>query len=236
MSVFRFKQFDVAHDKSTLKVGTDSVLLGSWVPIPEKCKRILDIGSGCGIIALMLAQRSAAMITGVDIDKNSVEESLENAHNSPWKNRINFTHISIQNFCTSDHKQAFDLIVSNPPYFTNSLKSPVHRRNISRHTDILSFEDLIFSVDYCLSASGIFAIIIPATITKTIQKQCENKRLFCWTILQVQPFEHKPANRNILLFSQEKKQVQIHKLIIRNSLNEYTNDYRSLTKDFHPHF
>jgi tRNA1Val (adenine37-N6)-methyltransferase len=236
MSVFRFKQFEIAHDKSTLKVGTDSVLLGAWVPISEKCKYILDIGSGCGILALMLAQRSNAIITGIDIDKNSVEESLENASKSPWKNRINFTHISVQNFCIPERKHVFDLIVSNPPVFVNSLKSPVHTRNISRHTDTLSFEDLITSVNYCLSTSGTFAIIIPATISKIIQEQCKRQGLFCSAILQVHPFEHKPANRNILLFSQRKQQQHVQNLIIRNSSNEYTNAYRLLTKDFHLNF
>jgi tRNA1Val (adenine37-N6)-methyltransferase len=236
MSVFRFKQFEIAHDKSTLKVGTDSVLLGSWVPIPEKCRYILDIGSGCGILALMFAQRSNAVITGIDIDSNSVEESLENASKSPWKNRIYFRHISAQDFCIPAHKYVFDLIVSNPPFFVNSLKSPVHTRNISRHTDMLSFEDLIASVNYCLSTSGTFAVIIPATMSKIIREQCKRQGLFCSAILQVQPFEHKPANRNILLFSQEQKQIHIQNLIIRNSSNEYTDAYRLLTKDFHLNF
>jgi tRNA1Val (adenine37-N6)-methyltransferase len=236
MSVFRFKQFEIAHDKSTLKVGTDAVLLGAWTPIPEKCEYVLDIGCGCGIVSFMLAQRSGAFITGVDIDKNSVVESMENAAKSPWKDRINFTHISIQNFCVPKHKHVFDLIVSNPPFFVDSLKSPVHKRNISRHTDTLSFEDLILSVNYCLSMTGLFAIIIPVTIAKRIQKQCMDQGLFCSTILQIQPFEHKQANRNILLFSREEKHPQIQNLVIRDSPNEYTNTYQLLTKDFHLNF
>jgi tRNA1Val (adenine37-N6)-methyltransferase len=236
MSVFRFKQFEIAHDKSIFKTGTDAVLLGAWVPVPPNCKYILDIGSGCGIVSLMLAQRSDAMITGVDIDKSSIEEARENADKSPWKNRINFKHISVQNFCTSKSKHAFDLIVSNPPFFANSLKSPVQARNISRHTDTLTFEDLILSVKQCLSISGIFGIIIPVTVTKIIQEQCKNQGLFCTAILQVQPVEYKAINRHILLFAQEEKQIQIQNLIIRNTSNEYTNNYRSLTKDFYLNF
>lgn len=128
-SAFRFKQFEINHEKSTLKVGTDAVLLGAWTPIPAPCGRILDIGSGCGVITLMLAQRSNAQITGVDIDKPSIEEAAENANNSLWKNRINFINCSIQDFCTAEHQNNFDLIVSNPPFFVDSLKSPVHSRS-----------------------------------------------------------------------------------------------------------
>ncbi|MDR2408025.1 MAG: methyltransferase domain-containing protein [Bacteroidales bacterium] len=236
MSVFRCKQFEIAHDKSAFKVGTDAVLLGAWVSVPKKCKYILDIGSGCGIVSLMLAQRSDAMITGVDIDKDSIEEAIENADKSPWKNRITFKHTSVQKFCTPEYKHAFDLIVSNPPFFADALKSPLHTRNISRHTDTLLFEDLILSVNYCLSISGIFAIIIPVTVTKIIQEQCKNQGLFCTAILQIQPKDNKAANRNILLFAHEEKQIQIQNLIIRNSSNEYTNTYRSLTKEFYLDF
>ncbi|MDR0603969.1 MAG: methyltransferase [Bacteroidales bacterium] len=236
MSVFRFKQFEIVHDKSAFKVGTDAVLLGAWVTVPQKCRYILDIGSGCGIVSLMLAQRSDAIITGVDIDKSSVEEATGNADKSPWKNRLKFKHISVQDFCTPAYKHVFDLIVSNPPFFADSLKSPFHARNISRHTDTLSFEDLILAVSYCLSISGIFAIIIPATITKIIQEQCKSQGLFCTALLQVQPKEYKPANRNVLLFAREKKQIEIQNLVIRNPSNEYTNTYRSLTKEFHLNF
>jgi tRNA1Val (adenine37-N6)-methyltransferase len=236
MSVFGFKQFEIAHDKSAFKVGTDAVLLGAWTPVPKKCKYILDIGSGCGIVSLMLAQRSDAIITGVDMDKSSIEEATENAEKSPWKNRITFKHTPVQNFCTPEYRHVFDLIVSNPPFFTNSLKSHVHARNISRHTDTLSFEDLILSVSYCLSISGIFAIIIPVTATKIIQKECEKQGLFCTALLQVQPKEYKPANRNVLLFAHEEKQTQIQNLVIRNTSNEYTNAYRSLTKEYHLNF
>jgi tRNA1Val (adenine37-N6)-methyltransferase len=236
MSVFRFKQFEIAHDKSAFKIGTDAVLLGSWTPIPENCKYILDIGSGCGIVSFMLAQRSNAAVTGIDIDESSVEEATENANKSPWKNRINFRHISVQNFCTLKYTPVFDLIVSNPPFFVNSLKSPVPARNISRHTDTLSFEDLILSVNHCLSIAGLFAIIIPVTITETVQEQCKNQRLYCTAILEVFPTEYKPANRNILLFAREEKQKQIQKLVVRNPFNEYTNTYRLLTKEFHLNF
>ncbi len=236
MPAFKFKQFEIKHDKSTLKVGTDAVLLGAWIPISNTCENILDIGSGCGIITLMLAQRSNAIITGVDIDKDSTKEATENADNSPWKDRINFQNISIQNFCISQYKNSYDLIVSNPPFFVNSLKSPTHKRNISRHTDTLSFEDLISTASYCLSPGGLFALIVPSIAKEIIQEKAKNQGLFCIKVLLIQPFEHKPANRVIMLFSREEQSLQTENLIIRNASMEYASAYRSLTKDFYLDF
>jgi len=231
--VFRFKQFEVKHSKSIFKVGTDAVLLGAYVPIPSSCKYSLDIGCGCGIIALMLAQRSNSQITGVDIDTDSVEEAVENATNSLWADRITFVNQSIQSFCTPEHKHKFDLIVSNPPFFVNSLKSPVYKRTICRHTDTLPFEDLILSADYCLSPSGLFALILPATAKDSIQNRCKNHHLYCKTLLQIKPIENKPVNRIILLFSRQQEDLFIENMSIRNTLMEYTETYRLLTSDFY---
>lgn len=233
---FRFKQFEIQHDRSTFKTGTDAVLLGAWTAVPPHCKRILDIGSGCGIIALMFAQRSNALITGVDIDKQSVEESVENADNSLWKDRVEFVNSSIQDFCTVERKHTFDLVVSNPPFFVNSLKSPEYKRNIGRHTDTLSFEELISAVDYCLSSFGLFSVIIPVASKDTIQQLCKNRGLFCEKILQIQPTETKSANRVMMLFSREEKELLIENLIIRNQSMHYTQPYKLLTKDFYLDF
>jgi tRNA1Val (adenine37-N6)-methyltransferase len=234
--VFKFKQFEIQHDRSTFKTGTDAVLLGAWTSVPYSCKRILDIGSGCGVISLMLAQRSNALITGVDIDKQSVEESVENANNSLWKDRIKFINSSIQNFCTPENKHIFDLIVSNPPFFVNSLKSPVYERNICRHTDTLSFEELILSVDYCLSSTGLFSVIIPAASKDTLLQLCKKQGLFCVKILQIQPTENKSVNRVIMLFSKEEKELIIENITLRNASMEYTQAYKILTREFYLHF
>jgi tRNA1Val (adenine37-N6)-methyltransferase len=236
MSAFQFKRFRIEHDKSTFKVGTDAVLLGAWVLVPSLCKHILDIGSGCGVVSLMLAQRSDARIIGIDIDRHSVEEATENANNSPWRDRIKFINTSIQNFYTIEHKNKFDLIVSNPPFFVNSLKSPMYKRNISRHTDRLPFNELILSIDYCLSPSGLFAIIIPTTEKDTIQMLCENQGLFCTNVLQIKPIENKEVNRIILLFSRNKEFLHIENISIRNTNKEYTQSYQLLTKDFYLNF
>ena len=233
MSLFQFKQFAINHDKSTIKVGTDAVLLGAWTPIAPECEHVLDIGSGCGVITLMLAQRSNAYITGIDIDKQSVEEAVENANKSPFANRVDFINLPIQDFCISENKNKFDLIVSNPPFFVNSLKSPVYKRNIGRHTDTLSFEELILAVNYCLSSLGLFAVIIPIAAKENIENLCEKQGLFCKNILQIQPLENKPANRAILLFSREEKELQTENLIIRDTSTKYTIAYQSLTKNFY---
>ena len=236
MSIFRFKQFSISHHRSTMKVGTDAVLLGSWVAVNEDCRQILDIGCGCGIIALMLAQRSNATVTGIDIDKSSIDEATENAQNSPWKKRISFQNISVQDFCIPQNKNNFDLIVSNPPFFEKSLKSPIEKRNLSRHTDTLSFEELIVSAEYCLSQKGFFAVIIPAESAQKIENLALLHGLFCSRKMEIHAYPNQPTNRVMLVFSRQEIQIQTEKLVIRDTENEYTNAYQQLTKDFYLQF
>jgi tRNA1Val (adenine37-N6)-methyltransferase len=231
--MFRFKQFEIAHTKSAFKVGTDAVLLGAWTSIPVDCKKILDIGSGCGVISLMLAQRSEASITGVDIDSASVEEATENADRSQWKNRLHFVHTSVQDFCTSEQRKQFDLIVSNPPFFSNSLKSPVPLRNLSRHTDALSFEDLVLSVDYCLSDDGSFAIILPVSASEIMQNLCRDQQLFCIHRLSIRPLLSKPVHRTLMLFSRKEHPSKEETLVLRETPSVRTDAYRTLTKEFY---
>lgn len=152
---FRFKQFSVNDDKSTMKVGTDAVLLGAWADVGE-AKSILDIGTGCGVIALMLAQRSGAHVTAIDIDKNSAEQAEENFKASPWS--IEVFNTSLQDF----EKGTYDLIVSNPPFFSNSFLPPKVERKNARHTETLTFDDLMKSVKRLLNPGGRFAVVIPA--------------------------------------------------------------------------
>ena len=139
---FRFKQFSVNHDRCAMKVGTDAVLLGS-ISGSGNPKSILEIGVGTGVVSLMLAQRfPEARITGVEIDREAWEQASENARQSPWKDRIDFVHMSFQDFCLKQG-QKYDLIVSNPPFFPNHLKSPDPKRNLALHNDTLSFGELV---------------------------------------------------------------------------------------------
>ena len=232
MSSFRFKQFTILHDKSSMKVGTDAVLLGAWAEA-ENVSRILDIGSGSGIISLMMAQRTAAQIVGVDIDFSSVEEARLNAENSVWKNRIQFHCTTIQQFCTAENRNLFDLIVSNPPFFVNSLKSPVENRNRSRHTDTLTFNDLVNAVLHCLAENGSFAVILPYIHGEQMENLCRQNDLFCYRKLQICPKEGKEVNRVLLQFKRKKEPLYQANLTIRYITNCYTDDYKKLTKAFY---
>ena len=169
---FRFRQFAVAHDRCAMRVNTDAVLLGAWCPLPDEAPepRILDIGTGSGVIALMLAQRCpAARITAIDIDEPSALQAADNFCRSPWSDRLTAQHISLQELASRNHRSPrkprqprFDLILSNPPYFRNALRNPDPRRSDARHTDSLSFDDLCRCSATLLSDDGTLALILPA--------------------------------------------------------------------------
>jgi tRNA1Val (adenine37-N6)-methyltransferase len=155
---FSFKQFTVYHDRCAMKVGTDGVLLGAWADVVS-ARNILDIGTGTGLISLMMAQRCNARIRAVDIDADAVEQARGNVAASPWQDRI---EVELQDICHFTSETLFDVIVSNPPYFTDSLKCPGKQRNIARHTDFLDFDKLAGSAARLLHPEGVFSVIIPA--------------------------------------------------------------------------
>ncbi len=164
-SYFQFKQFTVWHDKCAMKVGTDGVLLGAWVNI-FNAKSVLDIGTGTGLIALMIAQRSTANILAVEIDADAVNQAIENVERSPWSGNIKVQHAD---FKTATFNTKFDVIVSNPPYFSDSLLSPDTHRSTARHTSELTYHDLISRVSGILAFKGEFSLIIPADISDKIK-------------------------------------------------------------------
>ncbi len=169
---FRFRQFAVAHDRCAMRVNTDAVLLGAWCPLPDEAPepRILDIGTGSGVIALMLAQRCpAARITAIDIDEPSALQARENFLASPWPDRLTAQHISLQELASrkprsprKPRQPRFDLILSNPPYFRNALRNPDPRRSDARHTDTLSFDELCRCSAELLADDGTLALVLPA--------------------------------------------------------------------------
>ena len=166
-SYFRFKQFTVKQDRCAMKVSTDSVLLGAWVPLHD-CKQILDVGTGSGIIALSLAQRNQnAIITGIEIDKEAAFQALSNFRDSPWKDRLKLIH---GDFCIHEFPNNFDLIISNPPYFINSFQSPDTKRNIARHNYSNFNYELLFSKSSKLlrDCNGRLAIIIPTSVLEIV--------------------------------------------------------------------
>jgi tRNA1Val (adenine37-N6)-methyltransferase len=228
MSVFKFKQFSIVQSISAMKVGTDGVLLGSWVNC-QKAKKILDIGTGTGLISLMLAQRNnECNITAVEIDKETSEEANININNSKWRDRISIINISINNFTTTDK---FDFIVSNPPYFSKNCSK--NKRAIARHTNLLSFQDLIKSTVNLLSSKGIFAVILPKIAEATFCKTATENKLFLIRSCQVKGQKISEFKRVLLEFSFEKSPLESDSLVIEESRHIYTNKYIDLCKDFY---
>jgi tRNA1Val (adenine37-N6)-methyltransferase len=208
-----------------MKVGTDAVVLGAWVNIGE-AKTILDIGTGCGVIALMLAQRaSGAKVDAVEIDNNSSEEAACNFKNSPFAERLQVHNTSIQEY----HHEPYDLIVSNPPFFNNSLLPPTTRRKLARHTTTLSYDDLFKSAARLLSPGGRFAVIVPG---KEIIDIAKRHGLECQRITAVYP--RKRLERWLFEFSRNGKMpVKEQELVLYGPDDRWSIDYRNLTRDFY---
>ena len=237
MSPFRFKQFIVKHDLSTMKVGTDAMLLGAWVAIPQNCKSVLDVGTGSGVISLMLAQRTQAEIWGVDIHAPSIEQAKQNAVASPWAQRLHFELADI-NVMAKECVRKFNLIVSNPPFFEHSLLSHNPQRNLSRHTITLSYTDLAKAVSDLLADRGVFAVILPIDIAMEVKSKWQQYGLQIIRQCEVYPKQGKNPHRMLLEFMREQDNPTIkqEQLCIRNVHNQYTEEYRLLTKDYHTIF
>ena len=229
MSVFRFKEFSIIQDRSAMKVGTDAMLLGSFIA-PNQKGNCLEIGTGTGVISLMILQRSPEIkITALDIDSESITEAIQNFKNSHWKNRVEGVLCDFLDFSTSEK---FDLIISNPPYFENGLLNESKRKAITRHETSLPLFNLFEKSNYLLSEKGVLVLILPnQTAEKWINKVREIK-LYCFKKVQIYGKPNVPK-RTILFFSKEDKIIIEEELIIRNSDNTYTDAYKYLTVDFH---
>ncbi|NLC50090.1 MAG: methyltransferase [Bacteroidales bacterium] len=229
---FRFKQFTVFQDLCAMKVGTDGVLLGSWVEV-SACNHILDVGTGTGLVALMIAQRNQkASIDGLDIDEGCVTQAKQNIDSSPFASRIDVQHVSFQDFAQHADKK-YDLIVSNPPYFQNALKSPTLSRNHARHNDSLSFFEILSAGAPLLSEEGRIALILPHEFKQTILDHATTMQLFANRITNVFPLPHKPAKRLLIEFGVIKSECVEDELIIEHSRHQYTDDFNALTKEFY---
>jgi len=227
--MFYFKQFSVRNAEGAMKVGTDAIMLGAWMPVPDGCKTILDIGCGCGVISFMLASITNAHVTGIDIDEKSIEEANKNAEEFTWKNRIQFIWDSVQNF-SQKTTQKFEVIVTNPPFFENSLKSPEKSRNLSRHNDSLPFEELIAAVDILLSENGRFGIILPPEQAEKVEELALQKSLYATKKTCLFPTREKKSNRILTIYERNYAICEKDNTIIRDG--SYTNEYYMLVKDF----
>jgi tRNA1Val (adenine37-N6)-methyltransferase len=231
---FKFKQFTVFHDKCAMKVGTDGVLLGAWTEI-NQAKRILDVGTGTGLIALMLAQRSDnCEIVGIDIDENAAQQATDNFIASPFSDRLTALCHKLQDFETD---KKFDLIVSNPPYFVNSLKCPDDKRSNARHTDSLPLDTLLTESKRLLSDSGRLALILPYEQDKTLRSIAETVGLFLKRFATVLPTPSSSPKRLLAEFSaspiESENDIEEERIVIELSRHVYSQGYIDLTKDFY---
>lgn len=229
---FRFKRFGIEDARSGMKIGTDGVLLGAWADCAG-VRNILDIGAGCGLISLMLAQRSEAHITAVEIDADAAEDAEENIERSAWRDRID---VHIGNFRDYVPIIQPDLIISNPPFFSTGEISPDAVRAAARHERSLSFINLISYAAAHLSPSGSLAMISPYDRKDEILFQLELSRLKLHRLCRVISREGKPPARILWECTRSGGDTLIDDLTIRNRSNEYTDRYKDLTKDFYLNF
>lgn len=214
-----------------MKVGIDGVLLGIWVNV-ENVSSILDVGTGTALIALMLAQRSNAFIDAIDIDENAVLQANENVNNSRWKSRIKPHFASLQQFSQVTQTR-YDLIVSNPPYFINSLKAPAQNRATARHTDSLSHEELIISSKALLNENGRICIILPVNEALQCIEFAKKQELYCSKKLIVFPTPHAAAKRFLLEFQLNETETKVSELIIEIERHQYSPEFSELAKEFY---
>lgn len=229
---FKFKQFTIHQDKCAMKVGTDGVLLGAWADC-KKTKSILDIGAGTGLIALMLAQRSIAKIEAVEIDQVACVQAKENVKKSLWNDRIEIYNIPFHDFSKSTNEK-YDLIVSNPPYFQNSLYAPDEKRTDARHNSNLKLDDLLNGALKLLSEKGKLSIVLPYLEGALFILKAAENSLYCVRQTKVLPKPDREPKRLLLEFAKEKMPLVEQELIIElNKRHEYSEAYKNLTKDFY---
>lgn len=229
-SYFAFKQFTIRHDRCAMKVGTDGVLLGSVAPV-DGALRVLDVGTGTGLIALMLAQRNAqARIDGVEIDREAAAQATENVSASPWSDRVVIRCADFNEF-TPD--ALYDVVVSNPPYFVDSLLAPDKGRSQARHAAGLRFEDLLEGVVRCLRPQGVFSLILPTDVKDLFISLAEERGLYVNRMLWIQTTPTAEPKRIILNLSFQPTGIEESSLIVELERHRYSEEYISLTKDFY---
>jgi len=230
---FKFKQFEIQQDQCAMKIGTDAVLLGAWTSLKNNPFSVLDIGAGTGVLSLMLAQRSKAqLIDAIEIDDSAYEQCVNNFENSPWSDRLFCYHASLDEFA-NEIEQQYDLIISNPPFYSEDYKTTNEQRDLARFSEALPFDHLLESISKLLSEDGVFSVIIPfKEETKFITLALEFK-LFPNRMLHVKGNPLSDIKRSLLEFSFTKSNIKIDTLIIETERHQYTQNYIDLTKDFY---
>lgn len=229
---FQFKKFRIEQEKAAMKVNTDGVLLGAWTNITS-AGNVLDVGAGTGLITLMIAQRSDAFVTGIEIEKNAAEEALHNVKNSEWNTRILILQSSFQEFAETAKNQ-FDVIVTNPPFFSNSVKNVNPHLSIARHNHLLPFEDIISGSKRLLVENGILSLILPADAANEFTEKALNENLYLNRLTLVKPFPHKEPNRCLMEFGKKKSVCENTSMsVFDESGKDYSADFKVLARDFY---
>lgn len=228
---FRFRQFEVWHDRCAMKVGTDGVLLGAWAGVEER-SRILDIGTGTGLIALMAAQRApAATVWGIEIDEAAAAQAEENARRSPFADRVRMLRGDVRTF---DFRQSFDCILCNPPFFTEDTLPPDAQRTLARNSVSLRFGELISAVVRLLAPDGEFHVILPTSAVNDFITQSFMSDLYVQRKCAVRTVLRKEPKRQMLSFSRDRNgYTETEELILQAPDGSRTPAYASLTKDFY---
>ncbi len=232
MGVFNFKKFAVVNERSAIKVNTDGVLLGAAMTIRDTDRTMLDVGTGTGTIALMAAQRSAALIDAIDVDEASAQEAGMNFMNSPWADRMKAHHASLEDFAAASYMK-YDLIFSNPPYFEDSLLAPEERRCNARHTIGLSYRELLEFAAERLTENGRFSIVLPADQESALTRYARMKGLHLFRIMRVRTVPRKAPGRIVAEFSRERCECPEDFVLTIQDEGKYTQEYLSLTHDFY---
>jgi tRNA1Val (adenine37-N6)-methyltransferase len=233
--LFQFKQFSIQQDRCAMKIGSDGVLLGAWTPIENNPSSILDIGAGTGIIALMLAQRcQAEQIDALEIDEEAYEQATDNFENSPWNDRLFCFHAGLDEFI-EEPEDEYDLIVSNPPFYSEDYKTNDEQRDLARFQEAMPFEQLVEAADLLLSEKGVFAVIIPFKEEEKFLILTEEFELYPIKITHVKGSPTSEIKRSLLAFTRNKNNSAVipNELIIEISRHNYTPEYTELTKDFY---
>ncbi len=233
MKPFQFKQFTILQDKTAMKVGTDGVLLGAWVNLDFSPNSILDIGAGTGLIALMMAQRSdAETIDAIELNDAAYEQTVENFENSDWADRLFCYHASLQEF-VAEIEEKYDFIISNPPFYTSTYKELSEARAMARHSESLSYTDLLESTSKLLSEKGNCAFIIPFEEEENFLKIASANKLYPNRITRVKGAINTSVKRSLLQFSFVKTETASEELILEISRHNYSEEYKNLVRDFY---
>jgi len=228
MSIFHFQQFSVLQQHSGMKICTDAVLFGAMAPVKQG-DEVLDIGTGTGVLALMAAQLGAAKVTAVELTQEAFNEAAINFDNSPWTERLEAVHQAIQSFAA--HQQ-YDLIISNPPFFDNHLKTSDALRNTARHTDQLPFTDLLGVVGQSLAPQGLFYLLIPAHAVAKFSALALTAGFYLIRQTDFRGFAHNEAKVSALTFSRTAAVLTATVLTIYQSHNVYSPDSAAYLADF----